>query len=193
MAKENVSAQSRNRIQFDDPPVARVLFGDVRLSWLWLIIRLYVGYEWVLAGWAKVQNPAWFGGTAGAALTGFIKGALAKSTGDHPDVQGWYAAFLQNVVLPNANLWSNMVSVGEVLVGVALILGILTGIAAFFGSFMNFNYLLAGTVSTNPLLFLLAMFLILAWKTAGWLGLDRWVLPLLGTPWKPGKVFQGKQ
>jgi thiosulfate dehydrogenase [quinone] large subunit len=167
-----------------------MLFGDVRLSWLWLIVRLYVGYEWFMAGWNKVQNPAWFGSSAGGALAGFLKGALAKSTGEHPDVQGWYAAFLQNVVLPNASLWSNIVVVGEILVGIGLILGIFTGIAALFGSFMNFNYLLAGTVSTNPILLFLAIFLILAWKTAGWIGLDRWLLPLLGTPWAPGKVFK---
>jgi thiosulfate dehydrogenase [quinone] large subunit len=192
MTAQNIANQRKNLIRFDDPPAARLLFGDVRLSWLWLIVRLYVGYEWLIAGWAKMQNPAWFGGSAGSALTGFLKGALAKSAGDHPDVQGWYASFLQNVVLPNASVWSNVVAVGEVLVGVALILGIFTGIAAFFGSFMNFNYLLAGTVSTNPLLLLLAIFLILAWKTAGWLGLDRWLLPLLGTPWAPGKVFKGE-
>jgi thiosulfate dehydrogenase (quinone) large subunit len=40
------------------------------------------------------------------------------------------------------------------------------------------------------LLFTLSILLILAWKTAGWWGLDRWLLPLLGTPWKPGRVFQ---
>jgi thiosulfate dehydrogenase [quinone] large subunit len=190
MSTQNTLNQRGNLVRFDDPPVARILFGDVRLSWLWLIVRLYVGYEWLMAGWGKVQNPAWFGNSAGGALSGFLKGALAKSTGEHPDVQGWYAGFLQNVVLPNAPLWSNIVVVGEILVGIGLILGIFTGIAALFGSFMNFNYLLAGTVSTNPILLFLAIFLILAWKTAGWIGLDRWLLPLLGTPWKPGKVFK---
>jgi thiosulfate dehydrogenase (quinone) large subunit len=187
----NVNARTdANVIRFEDPPVARLLFGDVRLSWIWLILRVYVGYQWLVAGWGKIQSPAWFGSQAGSALAGFLKGALAKTAGDHPDVQGWYAIFLQNVVLPHANLWSHFVAVGEFLVGIALILGIFTGIAAFFGSFMNFNYLLAGTVSTNPLLFAIATFLVLAWKTAGWLGVDRWLLPFLGTPWKPGRVFK---
>jgi thiosulfate dehydrogenase (quinone) large subunit len=190
MATQTNPNQNGSLVQLEDSPVSKFLFSDVRLSWLWLIVRVYVGYEWLVAGWAKVQNPAWFGGGAGAALTGFVKGALTKSTGAHADVQGWYAAFLQNMVLPNVGFWSNFVAVGEVLVGIALILGIFTGIAAFFGSFMNFNYLLAGTVSTNPILFLLAMLIILAWKTAGWLGLDRWILPLFGTPWTPGKVFK---
>jgi thiosulfate dehydrogenase [quinone] large subunit len=93
------------------------------------------------------------------------------------------------VVLPHAAFWSYLVTFGEVLVGVALILGIFTGIAAFFGSFMNMNYLLAGSVSVNPILLMIALILVLAWKTAGWWGLDRWVLPALGTPWSPGLIF----
>ena len=173
--------------------LARFLFGDVRLSWLWLIVRLYVGYEWLSAGWAKIQNPVWFGAKAGTAITGFANGALTKSTGDHPDVQAFYAWFLQNVVLPNSAVWSYIISIGETLVGIALILGIFTGIAAFFGSFMNVNYLLAGTVSSNPILFVLATWLVLAWKTAGWLGLDRWILPLVGTPWKPGQILNKRE
>ncbi len=40
-----------------------------------------------------------------------------------------------------------------------------------------------------PHLFAIATWLVLAWKTAGWWGLDRWVLPALGTPWKPGLIF----
>jgi thiosulfate dehydrogenase [quinone] large subunit len=72
----------------------------------------------------------------------------------------------------------------------ALIVGTFTEIAAFFGAFMNMNYLLAGTVSTNPILLVIALLLVLAWKTAGWWGLDRWLLPTLGTPWRPGAVFR---
>ena len=75
------------------------------------------------------------------------------------------------------------------MVGIALILGIFTGIVAFVGSLLNVNYLLAGSVSTNPILFIIATWLVLAWRTAGWWGLDRWVLPALGTPWRPGYVF----
>ena len=173
-----------------DPPVARALFGQVRWAWIWLIVRLYVGWQWLTAGWGKLGSPAWTGDNAGAAITGFVQGALAQTGGEHPNVQGWYAWFLQNLVLPYADVWGYVVTFGEILVGIALILGIFTGIAALFGSFMNMNYLLAGTVSTNPILLALATLLVLAWKTAGWWGLDRWVLPLLGTPWRPGLVFR---
>jgi thiosulfate dehydrogenase (quinone) large subunit len=180
-------------VTINDPPVARFLFGDVRLSWLWLAIRLYTGYEWLTAGYEKVINPAWVGAQAGTALTGFVNGALKQTTGAHPNVQAWYAAFLQNVVLPAAPVWSWIVAFGELLVGIALILGIFTGLAAFFGGFMNVNYLMAGTVSTNPFLFVFATWLVLAWKTAGWLGLDHWILPALGAFWRPGKQYRDQQ
>jgi thiosulfate dehydrogenase (quinone) large subunit len=176
-------------ITMEDPPIARFLFSDVRFSWFWLIIRLYTGFEWLTAGWEKVKSPAWVGSQAGTALSGFVNGALNQTTGAHPNVQSWYAAFLQNMVLPAAPLWSRIVAFGELAVGIALILGIFTGIAAFFGGFMNVNYLLAGTVSTNPFLFVFATWLVLAWKTAGWIGLDHWIFPFLGTPWRPGKIF----
>lgn len=48
---------------------------------------------------------------------------------------------------------------------------------------MNVSFLFAGALSTNPILFILATWLVLAWKNAGWYGLDRWALPFLGTPW----------
>lgn len=177
----------------EDPPIAQSLFGDVHWAWIWLILRLYVGWEWLQAGWGKLQSPAWTGGQAGTAINGFVTGALAKTGGDHPDVQGWYGWFLQHAVLAHPDAWSYLITGGEVLVGLALILGLFSGIAAFFGSFMNVNYLLAGTISTNPILFALATWLVLAWKTAGWWGLDRWVLPALGTPWRPGYIFHPEQ
>lgn len=187
----NTSRDPRRFVtHIEESPISGALFGDVRWAWLWLILRVYIGWQWLQAGWGKLSNPAWTGSEAGQAITGFVTGALAKAEGARPDVQGWYAGFLQNVVLPNARLWSYLVVFGEILVGIALILGLFTGIAAFFGSFMNLSYLLAGTVSINPVLFVIATWLVLAWRTAGWWGLDRWILPALGTPWRPGVVFR---
>jgi thiosulfate dehydrogenase [quinone] large subunit len=174
---------------FDEPPIAKFLFSDTRSSWFWLLVRLYVGWEWLLAGWGKIGSDAWTGSKAGAALSGFLNGALAKTTGLHPDVSGWYAWFLKGFVETHPVFWSYLVAWGELLVGIALIVGVFAGIAAFFGMFMNLNYLLAGTVSINPILFVLSIGLILTWKVAGYIGLDRFVLPALGTPWQPGKLF----
>lgn len=169
-------------ITIPDNPVSNFLFNSTRSAILWLVVRLYLGYQWLKAGWGKVTSDAWTGDNAGAAVQGFVKGALAKAE-EGKDVAGWYASFLESAVLPNAKLFGFLVAFGEVAVGLGLILGLLTGIAAFFGSFMNVSFLFAGTLSTNPLLFILATWLVLAWKVAGWYGLDRWALQYLGTPW----------
>jgi thiosulfate dehydrogenase [quinone] large subunit len=76
-------------------------------------------------------------------------------------------------------------------VGIALILGAFTGIVAFFGAFMNFNFMLAGSASTNPVLFLIAIGLMLAWKVSGLVGADAILLPLIGTPWRSETTRQG--
>jgi thiosulfate dehydrogenase [quinone] large subunit len=176
--------------EIPEPAISRFLFADTRTAWIWLPLRIYVGWEWLEAGYGKVMSPAWVGPKAGIAVEGFLKGALEKTSGAHPDVPGWYAMFIKEVALPNADLFSYAVAYGEVLVGIALILGLFTGIAAFFGGFMNMNYLFAGTVSSNPILFLIQLLLILSWRVAGWIGLDRYILPKLGTPWKPGQLFK---
>lgn len=178
--------------EIPEPPITKFLFADTRLGFLWLLVRLYVGWEWLQAGLEKINSNVWVGDKAGVAISGFLMGALKKSGGQHPDVSGWYAGFLNGFVMHNSILFSYIVSYGEFLVGIALILGIFTGIAAFFGGFMNMNYLFAGTVSINPLLFILELLIILAWRVAGWYGLDRFILPLIGTPWQPGNLFKKK-
>ncbi|GLV54274.1 hypothetical protein KDH_11220 [Dictyobacter sp. S3.2.2.5] len=167
------------------------------MAWLWLIVRVYVAYEWLTAGWEKLTGhsiaigsfgeatgtPWVFNAHAGTAIKGFVKGALALSTGAHPSVQSWYAVFLQQVVLPNDTVFAYIITFGEILVGLGLLFGVLTGIASFFGLFMNVSYLFAGTVSINPVLGVLTIFLVLAWRIAGYYGGDRYLLPLIGTPW----------
>lgn len=176
--------------QIPEPPISKFLFADTRLAFIWLILRMYIGYQWVIAGYEKIINPLWVGPKAGVAINGFLLGAIKKSTGTHPDVSGWYATFIKELVISHTVIFSYIISYGELIVGIALILGLFTGIAAFFGSFMNMNYLFAGTISINPLMFLIELFLILSWRVAGYYGLDHFLLPLLGVPWKLGKIFK---
>jgi thiosulfate dehydrogenase [quinone] large subunit len=175
--------------EIPEPKLARLLFADTRFSWLWFIVRVYVGWEWLTAGWGKFNSAAWVGDQAGTALQGFLNGAVAKAVGEHPAVSSWYSSFLSNVAIPHASFFAHLVTYGEILVGIALILGVFTGIAAFFGAFMNLNFLFAGAVSSNPILAVLQLLLILAWRNAGWLGLDKWLLPKLGTPWHKGSAL----
>jgi thiosulfate dehydrogenase (quinone) large subunit len=135
------------------------------------VLRVYIGYAWLTAGIGKI--------TSGFDASGFIQGAIASAGGDHPAVQGWWAAFLDAVALPNAGMFSFLVAWGEVLVGIALILGIFTNFAALMGITMNFAFLFSGTVSTNAQMVLITIFLIIAGFNAGRYGLDRWVIPFI--------------
>ena len=56
---------------------------------------------------------------------------------------------------------------------------------------MSFNFMLAGSASSNPLLFVIAVGLILAWKAAGYIGADYFLLRWLGTPWREEKTEAG--
>jgi thiosulfate dehydrogenase [quinone] large subunit len=185
-------AQTIQAEGFQEPKFAQFIFASPKMAIFWLLVRVYVGWEWFTAGIGKLngEEAGWSGAAAGQSITAFVGRALPQVSGAHPNVYGWYADFLQAFVLPHAAMWSYVIGVGETLVGLGLIVGLFTGIAAFFGGLMNASYLLAGTVSINPGLFILATWLVLAWRAAGLIGLDRFVLPMVGVPGQPGSVFK---
>jgi len=180
-----------NPTEIKDPPIAKFLFGSRVMAIVWLFARLYVGYQWVTSGWGKVNNPQWM--ETGAALKGFWVNAakIPEAAGAKPAITfDWYRSFLQYMLDTEAYTWfGKVIALSELAIGLCLIVGLFTGIAAFGGATLNFNFMLAGTASTNPLLFALAVGLILAWKVAGYYGLDRYLLPLLGTPWQLGTLI----
>lgn len=167
-----------------NPPLASFLFDDTRLGVLWLVVRVLIGYSWVDASLHKLSSPDWM--VTGDALKGFwanivkIPAAPAK-----PAITfDWYRSFIQFMLDSGAYTWfAKLVAIGEFTVGICLIIGAFVGVAAFFGAVMNWNFIMAGSASSNGLLFALAILIILAWKTAGYYGLDRYLLPRLGTPW----------
>lgn len=170
-------------VEIEGPAFSRYLFSNSRAGLLWLPIRIFLGFEWAVAGWEKLTGKGWIDG--GSALVGYWQHAVAiPATGRPPITFDWYRTFLQ-VLLDNhaEGVFGWLVAVGELAVGVGLLVGALVGIAAFFGVVMNMSYLLTGSTSTNPVMFALAIGLILAWKVAGYYGLDRVLLPRLGVPW----------
>lgn len=57
--------------------VINFLRTDKRATFILLFLRLYIGYAWLAAGIGKV-----FGQSFDA--SGFLKGAIAQASGDHP-------------------------------------------------------------------------------------------------------------
>jgi thiosulfate dehydrogenase [quinone] large subunit len=172
----------RGTVVIPDPPLANALFNTTQFAWLWLIVRVYLGWQWLNSGWGKISGGTW---ADGEALRGFWERAVAiPEQGKPPIAYDWFRDFIQFMLDNGWYTWfADLVMWGELFVGIALILGAFVGLAAFGGAFMNWNFIMAGAASTNGLLFALAIALMLAWKVAGWYGLDRWLLPLIGTPW----------
>lgn len=181
MASQSV-VNKKGEVIVPDPPLARWLFSNTASAWIWLILRIYVGWEWLESGWGKVSGGTW---ASGEALKGFWTNAtVIPESGRPPIVYDWYRTFLQFMLDQGWYTWfADVIMWGEVFVGIGLILGILTGIAAFFGAVMNWNFIMAGSASTNGFLMILALLIMMAWKVAGWWGVDRWLLPILGVPW----------
>src|SRR5215208_4011624 len=196
-------------VYIEEPAFSKWLFGSSKAAWIWLIVRLWLGWEWLHAGWHKLfggtitwkvwdwgkdaysltgdGNIGWIrSGTVvgeggkqqtlqvGDAVAGFARGALERGTkGENPDIAySWYVNWLEWLRDTGHTFFGPLVAIGEVVIGIALILG-----------------LFAGITGVNPAMILVSGLLILAWRNAGWYGLDRFVLPKLGTPWHRGEVF----
>lgn len=92
--------------------------------WPISLLRVYTGVFFIHYGFGKVTNPNFADG-----LSGFVTGNLEKC-------YGFMRPFLESVVLPNSGVFAFLVSWGELFLGVALVLGLLTRYAAIAGAFM---------------------------------------------------------
>ncbi len=158
------------------------LFRSKAAGVLWLVARLWLGYEWLNAGYQKLwgsENAAFWNG-GGAAVKGFaMAGITGSATGKGGASYGWWAGFLHNFVVPNSSWIAKAIALSEVAVGVLLILGLFTGAAAVVGLGMNMIYMFTGSAGVNPAYALVALFLILAWRNAGYFGADRYAVPMV--------------
>lgn len=139
-----------------------------------LLLRLYFGWIFLSSGINKLQT-----GFGADAVSGYLKGALGKTSASllatkgpeaaaHPDVTATWAWIIQHIFLPNAGIFAFLVKLGEVTIGVGLILGLFTHLAAGLGMIMSFTYLLSGTASiTGPT--------IIAFLIIFWLGADSYL------------------
>jgi len=220
MTTTDEATEKRGPTYIEEPRAARWLFGSSSAAWIWLIARLWLGWEWFQSGWGKVfggditirfwdwgdpqysftgdANIGWVRASGdteiGDAVVGFAAGAIEAAEGPHPDVAyDWYVTFLEWIRDTASPVFGPMVAIGEVVIGALLILGLFTGIAAALGAVLNFSFVFAGSAGVNPAMILVSFLIILAWRNAGWYGLDRWVLPALGTPWQRGRLFSRRQ
>lgn len=128
-----LTALSRD-YELRDPPAYRMLFANTMMAPLWLIVRTYLGWQWLSAGWRKVSGDGWITND-GAALKAFWERIVqVPAKGSPPITYDWYRDFIQFMLDEQWYTWfAWVIACGEVAVGLALIIGLLTGFAALAG------------------------------------------------------------
>jgi thiosulfate dehydrogenase [quinone] large subunit len=159
--------------------VADWLYRSSAASVIWLAVRMWLGYQWLNTGYQKIWGSEkaafWFGN--GIGVKGFAAAGVAGSTAGHGGASyGWWAGFLHDFVIPNASWIGKFIAIGELAIGVALVLGLFTGLTALCALTLNVVCMFTGSAGVNPAYAILEVPLILAWRNAGYLGLDRFAL-----------------
>ncbi|RLJ74401.1 DoxX family protein [Salisediminibacterium halotolerans] len=82
------------------------------------VLRIYIGWQWLTSGWDKVFGPEGFD------ASGYLQGVVGNE--EVMEQYPTYHAFIENVALPNSDLFSFIVAWGgEIFVGLGLIAGML--------------------------------------------------------------------
>jgi thiosulfate dehydrogenase (quinone) large subunit len=71
------------------------------VAFLLSILRIGLGLQWLIAGYSKLRSEF--------DVSGFLQGAIASASGEHPRVQGWYAHFLEGVAIPNIEFFNILI------------------------------------------------------------------------------------
>lgn len=134
------------------------------------LIRIGVGFYFLTQAWIKTVAENWL--QRGDSMAGSIREDLPSSV-------GLYRPFLEEVVLTNATLFSQLVVVGEWAVGLSMLFGAFSRLGALVGMCLMMNFTLmqgVGNAVTSSNLPILLTFIACAVVGAGasW-GLDGWL------------------
>src|SRR3954454_14299437 len=125
----------KGNVLVQDPPIAQLLFSNSKAGVVWLIVRLYVAWDFWEAGWHKLNDPAWMG-PEGTGILGFWTRAAGVGANGQPVIAyAWLRSSFHFLIDSNAAPWSSKaIPFGELAVGLGLLLGPLVGVAAFCGA-----------------------------------------------------------
>jgi thiosulfate dehydrogenase (quinone) large subunit len=132
----------------------------------WTAMRVWLGVMWIQAGSAKLwgAEAAGFLHNGGAGVAGFAAhGTPAYS---------WWGSFLHGFVVPNAGWIGVLIALAEFAIGIALVAGLFTRIAALGSLALLFTYVMSGTASVCAFYAAIAIVILVMWRTSSWIGVD---------------------
>ncbi|MCR4401299.1 MAG: FAD-dependent oxidoreductase [Firmicutes bacterium] len=144
--------------------------ANVKVSLAWLVIlRVFLGYEWLVSGLGKIRDGFLVSGDK------LVSGSSLMPMG--PGTPEWYRWLMDTFVFPHALFFQWVVTLTELALGLALIFGLFTSIAALGSIFMNVNFALAG--AGGNIWFVMVSIAMLGGAGRAF-GLDYYVMPILG-------------
>ncbi|GGA48822.1 DoxX family membrane protein [Paenibacillus physcomitrellae] len=138
------------------------------------LLRVVFGLMWFKSGYAKISG-------------GFGVESLVPVVAANADSPVWYKHFFAQVVGPYANVFDLVIPIGELLIGVGLVLGLLAVPAIVMSVFVNVNYILADMIFTYPAEIMLAVILLVGHKFSTAVSIERWLYP----KWKNRRLDTG--
>lgn len=112
-----------------------------------LLLRLSLSYVWLTAGISKLFNSQ-FINTFSETLHGFAKNTHYT----------FYSEFLNTYIIPHSQIFAQLTIWGEILTGIAFLLGFPLFLAAPIGIFMNLNYYFVATTTPSQFLNIIMIF-----------------------------------
>ena len=146
-------------------PVWESLKNSKVAALAWTAMRVWLGVMWIQAGVAKL----W--GAEAAAFVHSSKGVAGFAAHGTP-AYSWWGSFLHGFVVPNAGWIGVLVAVAEFAIGIALVAGLFTRVAALGSLALLFTYVMSGTASVCAFYALFAIVILVMWRTSSWIGAD---------------------
>ena len=107
----------------------------VKRQWLFVLARVYLGVSFLFSDHGNREPNE---------LPRFLKFGMQNG-------YSWYRSFLNAMVIPHATTVGTLVVAAEIYVGIALVFGLTTRLAAVVALFLLFNYMCAkGAVPWGP-------------------------------------------
>jgi thiosulfate dehydrogenase [quinone] large subunit len=131
-----------------------------------LAVRVWLGAMWAEAGWAKLfgAENGYFLHNNGAGVAGFAAHGVPAYT--------WWGSFMHSFVVPNSGWIGILIAFAEFAIGLGLIAGCFTRVAALGSLALLFTYVMSGTASVCAFYALCAIIVLATWRVSSWIGVD---------------------
>jgi len=162
----------------------------VKKTIFWLVpLRIFLGYSWLQEGLAKLSENWLNTPLLAGKQPDLLSGASVTETGEKvfrivsSHTPFWYEWIAENIVIPNALFFQAMIVLGEIAIGIALITGSFTFIAALAALALNINFILSTGLYPEDWWFIPAAIAMLS-GAGRTFGADYYIMPYLMRQWR---------